>query len=189
MPRHSPWATEDGPSSRAGRWLQLATPHNLSGVGREARSFTLSYRVGSAVIVREHPARWGLTSGSVVVLQSVAVSGTAFLGLRGGGKKRRVEDSDKFAGLRDKFSTPPPISEYSEGVVPPTPPPRKKPATLICRPKPKRMPIKRPAASPVLRPKSKAKAGALEVVDVTGGDPDPLAEEVEPPSGRGGGGP
>ena len=157
-----------------------------------SRSFALSYRVGSAVIVREHPARWGLTSGSVVVLQSVAISGAAFLGLRGGGKKRRVEDSDKFAGIRDKFSTPPPISEYSvgiyypkrippKGVVPPTPPPRKKPAALICRPKPKRMPIKRPAASPVLRPKSKAKARAPEVVDITGGDPDPLSEELNLP--------
>ena len=141
----------------------------------------------------EHPAHWGLTSGSVVVLQSVPISGAAFLGLRGGGKKRRVEDSDKFAEIRAKFSTPPPISEYSvgiyypkrippKGVVPPTPPPRKKPAALVCKPKSKRMPLKRPAASPFLRPKSKAKARAPEVVGVTEGDPDPLSEEVEPPS-------
>ena len=51
------------------------------GLEEMSRSFTLSCRVGSAVIVREHPARWGLTSGSVVVLQSVPISGAAFLAL------------------------------------------------------------------------------------------------------------
>ena len=35
MPRLQPLGDEDGLSSRAGRWLHLATPHDLSGVGRD----------------------------------------------------------------------------------------------------------------------------------------------------------
>ena len=92
-----------------------------------------------------------------------------------------MEDSDKFAGLRDKFSTPPPISEYSVGIYYPKRIPPKgvvPPTALICS-RCQLSALLHPLSS---GPKSKAKAGAPEVVDVTGGDPDPLSEEVEPPS-------